>query len=64
MSRLGCGHNPFPWLLTVRWCGLEIVRQPMGGTTVTLPDGQRGEVVGDEPCVVEQVGEGAGVRLL
>ena len=50
------GHNPFPWPVTVRWRGLEIVRVPMGGTSVTFPDGQRGDVVGEEPCVVEQMG--------
>lgn len=33
------GYNPFPWPVTVKYCGTTILRKP-DSTTITFPDGQ------------------------
>jgi hypothetical protein len=58
------GTNPFSWPVTVRWRGLEVRREPKGATQVTFPNGQRVEVTGEEPRLVEQLDQEAEDRML
>ncbi len=49
-----CSRNPFPWPITVRWRGLEIVHDATH-TLVTFVDGQQAEVGDEGVFEIEQI---------
>jgi hypothetical protein len=48
--------NPYPWPVTVRWRGLEILCE-FEKTIVVFPDGGVVEIRDNEPTLVEQLDE-------
>ncbi|RLD06213.1 MAG: hypothetical protein DRI32_02940 [Chloroflexi bacterium] len=45
------GVNPFPWVVKLRYRGLEVERG-MSTTKITFPNGKQAEVTDDAPCIV------------
>lgn len=45
------GFNPFPWPVTVKYCGMTILRNKQK-TTVVFPDGQALTANDERPCVI------------